>query len=449
MCGYCSTATVLRKSLRSHQLKKHPDRPLLILNSDGTPEVMKRKRYNVKSNSCNLRSDDCPLIEEEEEKMEVEEIHDIPYYSCCYCKWSSQSISIVKDHWKSLHKEPIYFSNNAQKPGTGVDFLYKKSKCSSESAYGCHWCKKQGSLSFLKQHGFEHNASRSKANHIQRKYKCSQCDLIVSSVDVLKRHFALDHKKMELSYIVVQPPNETSIIDDKEEMDDHKDCIKSFKCLRCPFTSQKYRSVVRHLQKHFRIFYCGVCNHQYLSYPGLRSHMNLKHPHSSVKPNIVQPSDSDIEKIKKEISVVEECCNKKILDNEFKVPKSHSLKIKKKVTKTCAQKCSASVTCKESTTKKKNFSKNLLKLNPKSKPKTKCSLKSKDTKKKIDNINSTDILKNSKTGNRPKLQLLNQVGTITFVSNSKTVKMSWLDFTKLFKIIYPKIQIRKSLIVHP
>lgn len=232
-------------------------------------------------------------------------------FICMYCNCLALKRDNLKNHWSSTHK------------GSNLSFKYRKVSVQSDLEYQCFWCGEHKDIHSLEDHCKKHHPNQRflVVTVTVSKYKCSECSLVLNSVDILKRHFSMEHSTKPFSYIVVTTPKHinspnrapTSVIDSSTIQEKN---TKLYKCSTCTYTSNTYLSLVKHLKKHFVTYLCSECEAVFKSALAVRSHMRSFHPGSSSKSVVLKGSIYDIENAKKCIVIISGTGKRRIITDQ-------------------------------------------------------------------------------------------------------------------------------------
>lgn len=236
----------------------------------------------------------------------------IDAFCCTYCNCIALNQYNLKVHWTKTHR------------GNNLCFTSTKVRVHSDLEYQCFWCQDSSDIRSLKEHCKKHHSNERfmVAAVTVSKFKCSECSLVFNSADILRRHFSMDHPTKPYCYIVVSSPkyvNSPNKVSHNVPSTSTTQTQRTgtYKCSKCYYTCSSYQSVVRHLRKHFIFYLCCECEGLYHTALQYKKHMQSKHPGSSSKPVILNESESDFEKAKRDIIISVSGKRRKITDQEI------------------------------------------------------------------------------------------------------------------------------------
>lgn len=221
----------------------------------------------------------------------------IEAFNCMFCSCTALSLKGLSKHWSDAHK------------ASNLNFMYRKANFPIDTDYECFWCGKRSDVKSLSEHCMsDHNSKYllvKAINLTKLKYKCSECSLVFNSVDILKRHFAMDHPTEQFSYInvVVNKPGAVSSRSVQANSSIQSRQNPMYKCFCCHFVSTMYWVMVKHLHTHFVTYACVECDALFTTMYSIRKHITTTHPGSTSRPRTIRGTERDIENAKTNIII--------------------------------------------------------------------------------------------------------------------------------------------------
>lgn len=232
----------------------------------------------------------------------------IEAFNCMYCSCTALSLNSLSKHWSDAHK------------ASNLTFMYRKANFPVDAEYECFWCRKRKDIRSLSEHCMSDHNSRYvlvRASSLTKlKYKCSECSLVFNSVDILRRHFAMDHPAKQFSYVTVDKPGAITSGSVQTTNSNQSRQIPMYKCFNCHFVSPMYWVMVKHLHTHFVTYACVECDALFTTMYSIRKHITTTHPGSTGRPTIIKGTERDIENAKTNIIVTGEFGIKRKITSE-------------------------------------------------------------------------------------------------------------------------------------